>query len=346
MSLAFETFNAYMEGIQKFGVNLGGLCSMGVVLIKLGIFKTNKYQSFVSYIFQNERCMNNSNIPELKQYYIHETNKTLKVVKSFKYCMILFIIVCSLLSISFIVKYEVFDYSEKDMFKPLYMPMKMPFDPIEHYILTNILFMATSPGIGVITMAVDFVELCPTIYLVHRMKNLNYVLENMERFVRYYNFKSQDVHSNIVIQCIREHQVIISEVHLCNSSLKNILLLDFLFHSSKIAFFASAFIGNESLLVMENMMAFAAFSYVFTQLFIIYWYGQILGEESEKIVTSIYLSNWYTLNSKSKHFLRIMMMRSQKPLGLTIGPFRMVSLRIFLQVVKTVYSTIMFLLRK
>ncbi|KAK9875944.1 hypothetical protein WA026_011045 [Henosepilachna vigintioctopunctata] len=55
-------------------------------------------------------------------------------------------------------------------------------------------------------------------------------------------------------------------------------------------------------------------------------------DESEDISTAVYQSNWHLAEPKSRRYLWMMMMRSQKPLGLSIGPIGSVNLNAFIQV--------------
>ncbi|XP_044759472.1 odorant receptor 30a-like [Coccinella septempunctata] len=117
-----------------------------------------------------------------------------------------------------------------------------------------------------------------------------------------------------------------------------LILCDFLFHSTQIAGFLVSILASEILLTASNIFTAACAMFVFFQLFIVYWHGQILIEESGSISTSIYESNWYEADNKTRKLLILMMKRSQKPLGVTVGPFFFVDMELFLKIVKAVYS--------
>ncbi|XP_044736898.1 odorant receptor Or2-like [Chrysoperla carnea] len=73
-------------------------------------------------------------------------------------------------------------------------------------------------------------------------------------------------------------------------------------------------------------------------LFISYWHANEVLVESLKVADSVGISSWYTFDNKSKHLLRLILMRSQKPLVLTAGPFHKMSLETFLDILKASFT--------
>ncbi|KAG5864323.1 hypothetical protein JTB14_014058 [Gonioctena quinquepunctata] len=51
------------------------------------------------------------------------------------------------------------------------------------------------------------------------------------------------------------------------------------------------------------------------------WHANELKEQSVNISQAIYESNWYDIDLKLRRILHIVMIRAQRPLILSIGPF-------------------------
>ncbi|KAL3274478.1 hypothetical protein HHI36_015862 [Cryptolaemus montrouzieri] len=131
-----------------------------------------------------------------------------------------------------------------------------------------------------------------------------------------------------------------------NSAMNHINLCDFFFHSAQIAGCLISVLLSESLAKVENITYVFVGGTVFFQLYIIYWHGQILIDESQNISTHIYQSEWYKSNVKTRRLLIMMMIRSRKPLALKVGGIFVMDLSVFLKLLKGVYSIMMVFLKR
>nr|QNH68047.1 odorant receptor 23 [Apriona germarii] len=52
---------------------------------------------------------------------------------------------------------------------------------------------------------------------------------------------------------------------------------------------------------------------------------------------------WYEYNKSINTSIQIMMIRSQKPLSITVGPFGEVSLEMAVKIIKAAYTYVMFM---
>ncbi|XP_045476976.1 odorant receptor 22a-like [Harmonia axyridis] len=95
---------------------------------------------------------------------------------------------------------------------------------------------------------------------------------------------------------------------------------------------------SETVSDVVNILPLACGTFVFFQLFIVYWHGQILIEESGSISSAIFQGDWDEADQKTKKILITMMTRSVQPLSLTVGPLFVVNLELFLKITKSVYT--------
>ncbi|XP_035784204.1 odorant receptor 4-like [Anopheles albimanus] len=68
------------------------------------------------------------------------------------------------------------------------------------------------------------------------------------------------------------------------------------------------------------------------------YFGTDLTTESFSVALAVYDSNWYAFPNSTRHKLRLLLQRAQKPVGITAGKFRFVSVAQFGKMLKTSYS--------
>ncbi|KAH1022575.1 hypothetical protein HUJ04_011957 [Dendroctonus ponderosae] len=135
---------------------------------------------------------------------------------------------------------------------------------------------------------------------------------------------------------IRKHQFLIGFVEKVNDSVKYILLLEYLLDSINMAA-AMLQIATASS-VTEMTFTLVYFILLLTQLVILAWSANEINTQSVEVSNAIYQSNWMDQNKSIKTTLLIMLIRAQKPLGLTIGPFRFMNLEASLMTMKASYT--------
>ncbi|XP_060518609.1 odorant receptor 67c-like isoform X1 [Cylas formicarius] len=133
---------------------------------------------------------------------------------------------------------------------------------------------------------------------------------------------------------IEEHQKIIRFVHNFNRSMKYLILVEYLLTSLNIA------AVSIQMILFNSTRASATFflSYLFSQIFILGWSANEIKMQSLAISDAIYDSPWYYQNGNAKKAVLLIIMRAQRPLQLTIGPFDAMSTETAVTVVKGSYS--------
>nr|WHS04406.1 odorant receptor 3 [Psyttalia incisi] len=83
---------------------------------------------------------------------------------------------------------------------------------------------------------------------------------------------------------------------------------------------------------------------ILTQFFLNCWAGECLLSRSSKIGYSFYRSQWYKLRSADTRSLLMIGFQKTRPLKLAAGKFFTLSMRLFVQVMKTSFSYLSVLL--
>ncbi|XP_060518610.1 odorant receptor Or2-like isoform X2 [Cylas formicarius] len=123
-------------------------------------------------------------------------------------------------------------------------------------------------------------------------------------------------------------------VHNFNRSMKYLILVEYLLTSLNIA------AVSIQMILFNSTRASATFflSYLFSQIFILGWSANEIKMQSLAISDAIYDSPWYYQNGNAKKAVLLIIMRAQRPLQLTIGPFDAMSTETAVTVVKGSYS--------
>ncbi|XP_050308557.1 odorant receptor Or2-like [Anthonomus grandis grandis] len=143
-------------------------------------------------------------------------------------------------------------------------------------------------------------------------------------------------HETQVKNLLKEHQYIISFMHSLNEKTKYVMLMEFCLNSINLA-----------IAVMQGLMAkdLASLAYsasllflVVLQVFIIAWVSNDIKIQSLAIGDAIYNCKWYDQSRSIKDLLRLVIVRAQTPLLLTIGPFGPMTNETALTMVKAAYT--------
>ncbi|XP_060518134.1 uncharacterized protein LOC132696962 isoform X2 [Cylas formicarius] len=135
---------------------------------------------------------------------------------------------------------------------------------------------------------------------------------------------------------VLEHQLVIRFVQNLNHSVKYMILMEYFLNSLNIA--------AVSVQVMSdiNMLAspFLSFGILFVETFVLGWTANEIKVQSLALSDALYDSPWYEQNKRIKKAILTMLVRAQKPLQMTIGPFDAMSTQSALTIIKASYSYI------
>nr|QXE93188.1 odorant receptor 7 [Eucryptorrhynchus scrobiculatus] len=147
--------------------------------------------------------------------------------------------------------------------------------------------------------------------------------------------RGKNVHC-AVKKYIQKHQFLIKFVEDLNNSINSIILLEFLLDSVNLAAALLQIITAQS--IIEITFSLVYFVLLLSQLFILAWSANEIYTQSFNVSNAIYESNWMDQSEPIKKTMLIMLMRAQKPLALTIGPFRPMNMEAGLMTVKGAYT--------
>ncbi|XP_044762587.1 uncharacterized protein LOC123319744 isoform X2 [Coccinella septempunctata] len=322
---------SYNKEIQYFAFDLGSCLCMCTTILKIGITKSCKYQNLVKEIFEYEDYMVKNAPDPLQKEYRRSAKKQTPILKNYALTLLFNIVASYIMAAFFILRYK----SNSEQTRPIMIKVWIPLDAEEHYVVANLFYALMVTVVGGVNVTVDFMIIYPMVHLIFRIRMLKFVLRNPNKFLTgrpNYGFY------DLMVECILDHQNIIEKHKNLNNMMTYFFFCDFLLRALQIAGFIFIIIRN--IVSLNNLLYFGCVAFLLFQLFILYWYGQILIDESQSISNAIYMSNWYCENVKSQRLILMIMLRSQRPLGLKIGPIGVVHLGICLKILKTIYTII------
>ncbi|XP_057670048.1 odorant receptor 30a-like [Diorhabda carinulata] len=138
-------------------------------------------------------------------------------------------------------------------------------------------------------------------------------------------------------QCIQEHQNIISLVQQLDETFENYIFVDYICTSFGLSIVVLQFLLEDTL--QMKIAAIGFFLAFASQSLIIYYNADIVAiESSHGLSLAIFRSDWFELDSSAIHMLQIVIARAQKPLTLSIGPFKKVGVESMIALFKATYS--------
>ncbi|XP_076273417.1 odorant receptor 10-like [Rhynchophorus ferrugineus] len=147
-------------------------------------------------------------------------------------------------------------------------------------------------------------------------------------------FSSSDPQQSLG-EWIKEHQHILRMMTELNECMNIVMFCDFMVSSLQLAMVIFQLMNVSGL----EQIAVSLFCFTLNiQLYLLYWCGTEIAFESAKIASSAYQSNWYNCDLVVQKSLRIVIMRTQKPVMLRIGTIGNVQFDVLLKIYKTIYS--------
>ncbi|XP_060533533.1 odorant receptor Or2-like isoform X2 [Cylas formicarius] len=134
---------------------------------------------------------------------------------------------------------------------------------------------------------------------------------------------------------ISQHQKVIRYVGQLNDSIRFVILMEYLLNSLNFAAVLVQFISFRHELEYSPLFYFF---YLFVQTFFLGWSANEVKVQSEALSDALYESLWYEQNGRVKRMILYMILRSQKPLVLTIGPFDTMTTASAVRIMKASYS--------
>ncbi|KAH1003428.1 hypothetical protein HUJ04_003354 [Dendroctonus ponderosae] len=201
---------------------------------------------------------------------------------------------------------KVFSGNATAFSRKLPLPLWFPYDIQAHYW----------------AMAVDVLFFYFIRSPVIQLEILHHFFKRFNDYTGRISVEPGNVASNVMMRkCIDMHRKVIKFVDIFNENFSNIIVLDFVQSSFRLASISAAIIMTES---------FTVTSFVFTLIFLwitlvreyyIYHAGNEIIFLSSGLVHSVYETDWYIENRQFKYMVKMFMVRAGKPLDIKIGRF-------------------------
>ncbi|XP_060534062.1 odorant receptor 9a-like [Cylas formicarius] len=159
------------------------------------------------------------------------------------------------------------------------------------------------------------------------------VLKTLQIKFRKYGSRNHDP-SRELTALIVEHQRIIRFVTNLNESMKYIVLLEYLLNSLNVA------TVSVQLIVTKAASPIFFLGFLFAQIFVLGWSANEIKVQSAALANALYASRWPDQPEFAQKLILVMIVRSQRPLELTIGPFDAMTTQTALRILKASYSYI------
>ncbi|XP_060517150.1 odorant receptor 49b-like [Cylas formicarius] len=140
-----------------------------------------------------------------------------------------------------------------------------------------------------------------------------------------------------------QHQQLVRFVENLNDSVKYLVLLEYITVSFNVALTAFTILKEESFIMRLGILSYS--SSIVVYVLVLGWSCSEIKVQSTQIASAIYDSPWYEHSKEAKSILFIMMVRAQRPLIVTKGPFGQMSLESSLAVLKAAYSYVTIMLQ-
>nr|AOE48082.1 putative odorant receptor OR16 [Scaeva pyrastri] len=149
---------------------------------------------------------------------------------------------------------------------------------------------------------------------------------------------SEKVNRELLIECIKDHQVIIELYTTIQQSISTACFAQFMctgLAQCTIGVYM-LYIGLDISKLLNTIIFFTAVTF---EILILCLFGEQLCQRAEQLTAAIYSCNWMDQNREFKKALLLLLKRSQRPLVIMAGDIIPLKLPTFVQVMKTAYST-------
>ncbi|KAF7271072.1 hypothetical protein GWI33_016032 [Rhynchophorus ferrugineus] len=313
------------EDVKKLTDNLKITISCSLVAVKALIFQAGAFPKLVKNMIAEEKNILESSNDEIKTLYW-------KFVSYINKCATGILVVAGVTAVLLVIAGSVIGLMNKSETKPMLFLAHFPFDQQKHYKASMIIQMISVVIATTYFCMSQIFYLCILTFVKAKLKILQVHLKH---------FKNESGISNVkkINNFIKLHQNIISFVGDLNKSIKYLLLIEFLLSSVNIASVTYQLISAST--IADLLFSFTYLMLLIGQLFILAWHANEIKVESIAVSDAIYQSHWYETDINTQKLIFMIILRSHRPLLLTIGPFKPLTTHTVISVMNAAYSFIM-----
>ncbi|CAG9854618.1 unnamed protein product [Phyllotreta striolata] len=224
--------------------------------------------------------------------------------------------------------------------KPHIIEMWFPIDRDKYYATTIFIEGTVSTTVTFLVMGADCYSFSIQTYIVSQLKMLNHIFENLEKFELRVKTQLGCDENEAKFLVLREsiifHQYILRYIDDYNSTMDVVALTEFILLSMQLA--ACVLPQILGLSPTIGVLFLLLGGIISSKFFIYYWFAEEITSAANDVTDSIYNSNWTEKPQKIKYMFILVMMRSMKMTGLSIGPLGIMSMRVYLMLIRSTYS--------
>ncbi|XP_060531897.1 odorant receptor 49b-like [Cylas formicarius] len=218
--------------------------------------------------------------------------------------------------------------------KPLPMPLWYPFDRNKYHVWALVYQIVEVFLTALYSGSVQAFTNAAIIFVRSQLKILQHHLANFDAYPVTDEFlEVDDVGLRTLKVFVRSHHKLIIWMDDLDNSFKELLLIEYIVSSLLLAaVIMQIFAGKDAVYHTIYLIL------IFLQLVVLAWNADQVKEQSANLANALYNSSWYEHSQQVKVFIHVMMMRCQKPLTLSIGPFGAMTADAALSRAKLAYS--------
>ncbi|XP_060517147.1 odorant receptor Or2-like isoform X2 [Cylas formicarius] len=324
------------ELTEKLISNLAYLASIYVALIKVIFYETKSLQQMITTVENKEKEIQQSQEQEQLETYAAQARFCTKY-NLFALATHIFIYGFAMYG-NIATRIKIGRWNKlynKTMEKPLIYEVYYPkMDPIRHET-----FIMLFSNLGVTIMIWLSFSTCMLLGFIVFVPSTAKALQNALR-----NMSHLKADLSALKVAAVQHQQFVRFVTDMNDSVKYLLLMEYITVSFNVALTAFTVLKEKSFLLQLGILLYSGS--IVAYVLILGWSCSEIKFQSMEIASAVYESPWYQHSKEAKSILFIIMVRAQRPLIVTKGPFGEMSLESSVAVLKAAYTYVTIMLQK
>nr|QXE93210.1 odorant receptor 29 [Eucryptorrhynchus scrobiculatus] len=326
-----------MNDMKKLTDNIRTGISCFLVVIKVFIFQSARFTKVLNHVIEQERIFSNSEDEEIRKLHLNSAKYVrtfAKLIAGLVYSTALLLIVST-----YVAGMKVRNDPLAE--KPAILLVRLPFDQNEYY--GTALFLQASFVVlfSILYGMTQVLYISIMVFAKMRLHILQHQIRNFDYYKRMSLVPVDDI--GMMKRLIRDHQTVIRFVGDLNEAIRLMLLVEFLFSSLNIATAVFQLISDQNL--NDSLFSLQCILLIIGQLLVLVWHADVINVESVNVASALYEFPWYEKSVEIQKMAHIMTIRAQRPLRLTIGPFKPLTNQIISQVINVAYSYITIMTR-
>ncbi|XP_060531432.1 odorant receptor 30a-like isoform X2 [Cylas formicarius] len=312
VAVALTGVNNSAEKKDKIGLNITYLITIFTIMLKVVLCQTKNIRRTIAFVQEEEKKINSSEDLEILDTHLEQVRFCTSINVILFICHVVLFVFAVVENIVTRLSIERHNKAHNEtLIKPvIYELYYHNMDPIKYE--TLFVVFDDIGGTILISLSVSTNIILSCVIFVSSM------LKVLQTKLRKMIVQTGDIMSALK-KLAKEHQQVIGFVEDLNESVKYLILIEYTTISLNIALVTLRFIKEKSYLMRIGRSFYCGFLVIY--ILALGWSSNEIKMQSVAIGDAIYESSWYEHNKKAQEMLLVMMMRTQRPLTMTKGPF-------------------------